>query len=145
MSTLLDNFRICDTIDTNIRHEIKLFHVFGDINDKKNILFVTNNDTVYGLGANVYGRLGFGHNMDVKTPLIIRELCGQRIQQFINGKDFVLAMDDAGLPEDPEFRAVMRAYMESAVDDVALSHPGRDTVPLDAAMPRWTWDGPQLT
>ena len=55
---------------------------------------------------------------------------------------FVLAMDDAGLPDDPEFRAAMRAYMESAVDDVALSHPGRDTVPLDAVMPRWTWDGP---
>ncbi|CAG2174199.1 unnamed protein product [Oppiella nova] len=32
--------------------------------------------------------------MDVKTPLIIRELCGQRIQQFINGGDFVLAMDE---------------------------------------------------
>ncbi|CAG2173144.1 unnamed protein product [Oppiella nova] len=32
--------------------------------------------------------------MDVKTPLIIRELCGQRIQQFINGLDFVLAMNE---------------------------------------------------
>ncbi|CAG2175603.1 unnamed protein product, partial [Oppiella nova] len=58
------------------------------------MLFVTNNDTVYGLGANGYGYLGFGHNMDVKTPLIIRELCGQRIQQFINGGDFVLAINE---------------------------------------------------
>ncbi|CAG2168750.1 unnamed protein product [Oppiella nova] len=58
------------------------------------MLFVTNNDTVYGLGANSYGYLGFGHDMDVKTPLIIRELCGQRIQQFITGYDFVLAMNE---------------------------------------------------
>ncbi|CAG2172289.1 unnamed protein product [Oppiella nova] len=58
------------------------------------MLFVTNNDTVYGLGANGYGCLGFSHDMDVKTPQIIRELCGQRIQQFINGWDFVLAMNE---------------------------------------------------
>ncbi len=31
---------------------------------------------------------------------------------------FVGAMDDAGLPDDPEFRACLRAYMEWAVDDV---------------------------
>src|SRR6185437_13766217 len=94
MSTLLDNFRICDTIDTTIRHEIKLFHVISHYKAENNMLFVTNNDTVYGLGANAYGCLGFGHDMDVKTPLIIRELCGQRIQQFINGGDFVLAMNE---------------------------------------------------
>ncbi|CAG2177432.1 unnamed protein product, partial [Oppiella nova] len=58
------------------------------------MLFVTNNDTVYGLGANDRGCLGFGNDMYVKTPLIIRELIGQRIQQFINGNDFVLAMDE---------------------------------------------------
>jgi hemoglobin len=53
---------------------------------------------------------------------------------------FVAAMDDAGLPDDPEFRAAMRAYMRSAVDDVALSHPERDAVPTGLPMPRWTWD-----
>ena len=94
MSTLLDNFRICDTIDTTIRNKIKLFHVFDDWNNGNNILFITNNDTVYGLGGNGYGCLGFGHHFDVETPLIIRELCGQRIQQFINGNDFVLAMNE---------------------------------------------------
>jgi len=55
---------------------------------------------------------------------------------------FVLAMDDAGLPDDPEFRAAMRDYMRSAVDDVALSHPERDAVPTDLPMPHWSWDGP---
>ena len=94
MSTLLDNFPICGTIDTTIRHEIKLFHVFNDRSDGNNILFVTNDDTVYGLGANGRGCLGFGHDMEVKTPLIIPELCGQRIQQFFNGCNFVLAMNE---------------------------------------------------
>jgi hemoglobin len=55
---------------------------------------------------------------------------------------FVMAMDDAGLPDDPEFRAAMRSYMQSAVDEVALSHPSRDTVPTNAPMPHWSWDGP---
>ena len=53
---------------------------------------------------------------------------------------FVAALDDAGLPGDPEFRATMRAYMRWAVDDV-LAHPERADVPTDASVPRWTWDG----
>jgi hemoglobin len=56
---------------------------------------------------------------------------------------FVGAMDDAGLPEDPEFRAALRAYMSWAVDDV-LSYSDEDTVVAPGAgMPRWGWDGLQ--
>ena len=54
---------------------------------------------------------------------------------------FVAAMDDAGLPEDPEFRAAMRAYMHWAVDDV-LSYREKADVPSVVEMPRWGWDGP---
>jgi hemoglobin len=55
---------------------------------------------------------------------------------------FVLAMDDAGLPDDPEFRGAMRAYMEHAVAEV-LSYESPDPgVPPGLPMPRWTWDGP---
>ncbi len=35
---------------------------------------------------------------------------------------FVRATDDAGLPDDPEFRAALRAYMQVAVDE-ALDTP----------------------
>ncbi|CAG2163403.1 unnamed protein product, partial [Oppiella nova] len=62
--------------------------------NEKNILFVTNNDTLYGMGGNNKGCLGFGHNTEVKTPQIIPQLCNQRIQRFINGYDFVLAIND---------------------------------------------------
>jgi hemoglobin len=54
---------------------------------------------------------------------------------------FVRAADDAGLPEDPEFRAALRSYMEWAVADV-LSHEDRDAVPEGIPVPRWSWDGP---
>jgi hemoglobin len=56
---------------------------------------------------------------------------------------FVLAADDAGLPDDPEFRAALRAYMEWAVGDVALSHPNDTDVPARLQIPHWTWDGLQ--
>jgi hemoglobin len=56
---------------------------------------------------------------------------------------FVQAMDDAGLPGDPAFRASMRAYMVWAVQDVALSYPDSSAaVPAEAPMPHWSWDGP---
>jgi len=54
---------------------------------------------------------------------------------------FVQAMDDAGLPADPEFRNAMRAYMEWAVDDVLVYSPVGATVPADVGMPHWSWDG----
>jgi hemoglobin len=54
---------------------------------------------------------------------------------------FVAAMDDVGLPGDPEFRAAMRAYMEWAVADVLVYAPKGSAVPTDVPMPRWTWDG----
>ncbi|MGH3758017.1 oxidoreductase [Actinophytocola sp.] len=53
---------------------------------------------------------------------------------------FVAAMDDAGLPEDPEFRAAMRAYMRAAVDEV-LSY-GDEPPAAGLPMPHWSWDGP---
>jgi hemoglobin len=54
---------------------------------------------------------------------------------------FMQAADDVGLPADPEFRAALRAYMEWAVSDVALSHPNDTDVPADLRIPHWSWDG----
>jgi hemoglobin len=54
---------------------------------------------------------------------------------------FVAAADDAGLPRDPEFRALLRAYMEAAVAEV-FARAGTavgDGLPT----PRWGWNGPQ--
>jgi hemoglobin len=54
---------------------------------------------------------------------------------------FVRAADDAGLPEDPEFRAALRAYMEWAVRDVLAYGPSGSRVAPGLPTPRWSWDG----
>ncbi len=54
---------------------------------------------------------------------------------------FVQAADDAQLPDDPEFRRVLREYMEWAVRDVLAYSSRGSTVPSDAAVPRWSWEG----
>ena len=55
---------------------------------------------------------------------------------------FLAAADDAGLPPDPELRAALRRYMEWAVEDIALSHPGSAAgVPDGLDVPRWGWQG----
>jgi len=56
---------------------------------------------------------------------------------------FVAAADDAGLPDDAEFRAALRAYMEWAVTDVLVYSPTDAVVPGGVPMPHWTWDGPR--
>jgi hemoglobin len=53
---------------------------------------------------------------------------------------FMLAADDAGWPAEPRFRAALRAGIEEAVDDVALSHPRDSDVPAGLPIPRWSLD-----
>jgi hemoglobin len=54
---------------------------------------------------------------------------------------FVRAADDAGLPDDPVFRAALRAYMVWAVGEVLACPESEAAVPTDLQMPRWSWDG----
>jgi hemoglobin len=56
---------------------------------------------------------------------------------------FVAALDDAGLPDDPEFRGSMRAYMVWAVADVMTYSPVGSRVPSHAPVPHWSWGGPE--
>jgi len=54
---------------------------------------------------------------------------------------FVAAADDAGLPEDPEFRAALRAYMSWAVDEVLEFREPEALVPDGRRVPHWSWGG----
>jgi len=56
---------------------------------------------------------------------------------------FLQAADDAGWPDDPEFRAAITAYINWAVDTVALSHPDDADIPASLPLPHWSWDGLQ--
>jgi hypothetical protein len=47
----------------------------------------------------------------------------------------VQAADDAGLPDDPDFRAALHAYMEWAVGEVMSYSPPGEQVPADLPRP----------
>jgi hemoglobin len=60
-------------------------------------------------------------------------------QRFRFASVMSLAADDAGLPDDPEFRAALVGYLEWGTR-IAMhnSQPGAD-VPQQAPVPRWGW------
>ncbi|XP_054161087.1 RCC1 and BTB domain-containing protein 2-like [Oppia nitens] len=70
---------------------IERFYVFDD-DLGVNMFFVTNDDRVYGLGANLWGSLGLGHNQWVSEPQEIIELRHKKIIDFINGDEFIVCV-----------------------------------------------------
>jgi len=60
-------------------------------------------------------------------------------QRFAFASLMSLAADDAGLPDDPEFRSAFVAYVEWGTRlALANSQPGADVVE-HAPVPRWGW------
>jgi hemoglobin len=57
---------------------------------------------------------------------------------------FVRAIDDCGLPDDPELRSALRSYIEWAKRDVLRYTPRDAIVPAVMNVPRWSWDGLSL-
>jgi hemoglobin len=55
---------------------------------------------------------------------------------------FVRAADDAELPEDADFRTVLRDYMVWAVGEFVAHPDDPSTVPHGLSVPHWSWDGP---
>jgi hemoglobin len=47
----------------------------------------------------------------------------------------------AGLPDDPDLRAALAAYMRWATDDVLAYSPADAVVPPGLTVPHWDWDG----
>jgi hemoglobin len=58
---------------------------------------------------------------------------------------FVAAADDAGLPNDPDFRTALRAYMEWATRAMYAYNARDAVVPSGMTMPRWGWAGLEPT
>jgi hemoglobin len=56
---------------------------------------------------------------------------------------FMQAFDDARLPDDPDFRGAMRAYIEDATREVMSYAPSGSAVPGAMNVPRWSWNGPE--
>lgn len=55
---------------------------------------------------------------------------------------FMAAVDDAHMPDDPEFRTALRKYIDSAVTEVMSVSPAGSRVLSDLTVPRWSWGGP---
>jgi hemoglobin len=54
---------------------------------------------------------------------------------------FMQAADDAHLPDDGDFRAALRSYMEWAVGEVLSYSPRGAEVPASLPVPHWSWNG----
>ena len=89
-------------------------------------------------GPDRYSKLYGGH------PAMLGIHAGQGAEDDLGDRFvacFVQAADDSGLPDDPEFRAGLRAYMEWAVSEVLSYSPPETRVAADLPMPRWGWNG----
>jgi hemoglobin len=92
---------------------------------------------VFG-GPPAYSALGGGH----VAMLLIHAQSGaedEMATRFVTCFD--LAVDDANLPSDPEFRRVLHDYMVWAVSEVHSYSPLDSVVPTYAEFPHWSWDG----
>ncbi len=56
---------------------------------------------------------------------------------------FVAAMEEAGLPPEPRFRAAMARYINAAVAEVNSYAPVDAAVEPNLPMPHWGWNGPE--
>jgi hemoglobin len=94
---------------------------------------------VFG-GPARYSKLHGGHSgmLEMHARTGAAEDWGQR---FVGC--FLQAVDYAGLPEIPELRAALRAYMEWATDEVMSYAPAESQVPKELPVPRWGWNGPE--
>jgi hemoglobin len=54
---------------------------------------------------------------------------------------FDQAIDDAGLPDDKEFRGALHDYMVWATHEVNGYSPAGSVVPENLAFPYWSWSG----
>ncbi|HEV2953737.1 MAG TPA: oxidoreductase [Candidatus Dormibacteraeota bacterium] len=55
---------------------------------------------------------------------------------------FRLALDDAGWPQDPQFRETLGSYIDAAAVEVMAYAPRGSVVPPDQPLPKWSWYGP---
>ena len=90
ISNILKTFTITNKIG-GLRSFINYFYIFFD-KLGHNILFITNDENVYGFGFNFCGCCGLGHNNSVSEPQIIKELCNNNVIKFFHGICFSMAL-----------------------------------------------------
>ena len=108
----------------------------------------TNPDHVHRLAAYwaevLGGPAGYSAVADQRSLLHIHASNGAEDELGARFLDcFVHALDDVGIPDDPELRAALHDYMAWAVGEFMAYAPYGSRVPMDVTVPHWSWDGPQ--
>ena len=67
----------------------------NSFNDKCDVIFVTNEDIVYGFGDNFFAILGMKTEIKVTIPAVIEELCGEDIKKVVFGDRFMVALTES--------------------------------------------------
>ena len=91
----IDKFEICHNISENLKQIIKYFYIFKTFSKygfTYNILFVTIDDQVFGMGNNDFGVLGLGYPGEVNKPKIAPRLCDIGAKNFYHGLNFALCI-----------------------------------------------------
>ena len=91
---------------------------------------------VFGGPADYTEKLGGYHRMVAKHRDL--GITPEQRRRFVTLMS--MAADDAGLPDDPEFRSALLAYLEWGTR-LAMhnSQPDASDVPQEAPVPRWGW------
>lgn len=92
--TNVTNWCILHRLKLQFLSRIKSFIVFGEKGTE--LLLLTSDDCVFGLGENEWGSLGLGHKNPVTEPTEIESLRGKRILSVVNGAKHVLALTGDG-------------------------------------------------
>lgn len=88
------NYELLRQLDPQFVKLIKSVYVFGKYGTE--VLIITKEDKVYAFGLNSFGCLGLGHNISVKEPNIVGELCDKQIVNLVSGLQHVLAITKTG-------------------------------------------------
>ena len=73
---------------------IKKIFIKSDYN-RSDVIFVTNDDMVYGFGDKIFAILGMKTVVKVSDPMVIEELCGTDIKKVEFGDRFMVALTES--------------------------------------------------
>lgn len=77
-------------------------------------------------------------------PQVVRMHTGNGLHEQMDGRAvaaFALALDDAGIPTEPELRFQLIAWFTWATAMLNHRWTTPEEVPLDLPLPAWGWDG----
>ena len=79
MSDIFDKIKIFDSINSEFKYIIKLFHLF---NFGRSVVFITIDDKVFEYCGTRSSSCCYGHYLPVNKIQLLHELCDKKVQDF---------------------------------------------------------------